>query len=80
MLNSLAVYALLLMQLTYPVVTLGASSRALFFTAALSAYLIYAHYTCDLVARMTSTPPEVPIREVFRDVFGVETSIGPIHK
>ena len=66
-LNSVALVATMIMQLTYEVGVKSASARILFYITSVSAYLLFAYYTCDLTARMTSGPAPVPIRS-FRDV------------
>ncbi len=65
--NSIAVGGLFLIEACYPMVTKLLSTRIAFFTSALFAYMIFSYYTCDLTARMTASPPDVPIRG-FEDV------------
>ena len=58
----MALVATMIMQLTYEVGLRSASARVLFYITSISAYLMFAYYTCDLTARMTSGPAQVPIR------------------
>ncbi len=62
-LNGLAVNLLFLIQMGYSVVAFSLSSRILLFASGLMAYLVFSYYTCDLTARMTSGPPDIPIRQ-----------------
>ena len=62
LLNSVALVATMIMQLTYEVGVRSGSARVLFYVTSISAYLMFAYYTCDLTARMTSGPAQVPIR------------------
>jgi ABC-type amino acid transport substrate-binding protein len=65
--NSVALSILMLYQLSYDVVIKQMSARVLFFVASIMTYFIFAYYTSDLTARMTSGPPSTPIRS-FQDV------------
>jgi ABC-type amino acid transport substrate-binding protein len=67
MLNSAALSALLLFQLSYNVLIKSKSAMILLLLSSLATYIIFSYYTCDLTARMTSGPPDVPIRS-FQDV------------
>ena len=51
LLNSMALVATMIMQLTYEVGVKSASARILFYVTSVSAYLLFAYYTCDLTAR-----------------------------
>ena len=65
--NSLALPIILLMQLNYDVTLKAVSARGVFFVASLGLHIMFAYYTSDLTARMTSGPSPVPI-ESFQDV------------
>jgi ABC-type amino acid transport substrate-binding protein len=65
--NSFALSILLLLQLSYNVVIEKMSAKVLYFITSIMMYLIFAYYTSDLTARMTSGPPSTPIRS-FQDV------------
>ena len=66
-LNSVALSVTMIMQLTYNVAVRSPSARVLFYITSVSAYLMFAFYTCDLTARMTSGPAPLPIRS-FQDI------------
>jgi hypothetical protein len=66
-LNSVALSALLLFQLTYNIFIRSKSAMILFLLSSLATYIIFSFYTCDLTARMTSGPSDIPIRS-FQDV------------
>jgi hypothetical protein len=65
--NSLALSILMLWQLSYDVVIDKISAKVLFFIAGMTTHVVYAYYTSDLTARMTSGPPSNSIRS-FNDV------------
>ena len=65
--NSLALPVILLMQLNYNVTVETVSAKVVLLSASLGLHLIFAYYTSDLTARMTSGPSPVPIRS-FQDV------------
>ncbi len=70
-LNGLAAGALQVLQIGYNLCLESQSAKILFLALSFMSYLIFAYYTCDLTARMTSRPPSVAIRS-FHDVIAGE--------
>jgi ABC-type amino acid transport substrate-binding protein len=76
--NSLALSIIMLFQLSYDVVVEKMSAKVLYFFAGITTYILFAYYTSDLTARMTSGPPSTAIRS-FQDVLEKKYKVIVLH-
>ena len=65
-LNSVALSAILLIQLSYPVMVKSLSARIIYLVGCLGAYMLFFYYQCDLTAQMTI----VGVRDELRNFQG----------